>query len=268
MQAPTPRVVRLWRLARLGFHILRGVLTAGLILPWCTPRLRSALIGEWARSLLGLLAVRVTVQGAPPDGASRNLMVVANHVSWLDIYLLNAVRPVRFVSKSEVRSWPVIGWLAAKTGTLFLEREKRRDTARINDAVAAALSGGDRVAFFPEGTTTDGTHLWPFRSPLLQAAVKADSTVIPAALRYLQPDGSPDPAPAYFGNMTMGESLANILARREIRAELFYLEPIPCLGKRRHELAEQAEKAISNALNQAVLHRTPETGDGPQGAAR
>lgn len=264
----TSRIVRAWRLLRLGLHILRGVLTAFLVLPWGSPRLRRTLTQEWSRSLLALLGVRLEILGNPPDAASRNVLLVSNHVSWLDIYLLNSVRPLRFVSKAEVRTWPVVGWLAVFTGTLFLERGKRRDTARVNDAVSSALASGDCVAFFPEGTTTDGTHLKPFLSSLLQAAVNAESTLQPVALRYLLPDGCADMAAAYYGDMSMMDSLRNILARKKIRAELIFLEPISTGGKHRRELARQAEQAISSALHPAGPRTKPGTAGDPPAAAR
>lgn len=262
------RALRAWRLLRLGLHIARGVITAATMLPWASPALRLGLIREWSQKLLSLLGVSASIRGTPLDAASARVMVVANHVSWLDIYLLNSVRPLRFVSKSEVRSWPVVGWLAAKTGTLFLERARRRDAARVNDAVTAALNHGDCVAFFPEGTTTDGTHLRPFLAPLLQPAVDAGATLQPVALRYVLPDGSRDAAPAYFGNMSLGESLTKVLARREIHAEIAFLDPIACVGQNRRELAKQAEAAISSALNLAAPRTTPETAGDPPAAAR
>jgi 1-acyl-sn-glycerol-3-phosphate acyltransferase len=243
---------------RLALHILRGLLTAAIVLPWSTPRLRIALTREWSRSLLALLRVRLTIRGEPLSESSRKVMVVSNHVSWLDIYILNTAWPARFVSKAEVRSWPVFGWLAEVTGTLFLERGKRRDTARINNVITAALNQGDCVAFFPEGTTTDGTHLKPFLASLLQPAIDAGAELLPAAVRYLNADGSINTRAAYYDDMSMMDSLRNILAQREIQAELQFLSPIACAGKTRRELARQSEAAISSALNLASPHRTPE----------
>lgn len=267
MKPTTSRAVRAWRLLRLGLHIMRGVLTAAMVLPWASSGTRMALTREWSRSLLALLGVRLEIRGIPLDRTSRNTLVVANHVSWLDIYLLNAARPLRFVSKAEVRDWPVVGWLAVFTGTLFLERGKRRDTARVNDAVTLALANGDCVAFFPEGTTTDGTHIRPFLSSLLQAAVNAQSTLQPVALSYLLPNGGIDTTAAYYGDMSMMDSLRNILAHRQTRAELSFLDPIDCSGRHRRELAKQAETAISSALNLAAPRKTPETaGDLPAAA--
>lgn len=263
----TSRIVRAWRLLRLGLHILRGVLTALLVLPWGSPGLRMMLTREWSRSLLGLLGVHLKVRGNPLDVASHNVLLVSNHVSWLDIYLLNTVRPLRFVSKAEVRNWPVVGWLAVFTGTLFLERGRRRDTARVNNAVTAALAGGNCVAFFPEGTTTDGTHIKPFLSSLLQAAINAQSEIRPVALRYVLPGGGVDTEAAYCGDMSMMDSLRNILARKKIRAELIFLEPIASSGKQRRELAHQAELAISSVLYPANPRTTAGTAGDPPAAA-
>ncbi|MDO8892506.1 MAG: lysophospholipid acyltransferase family protein [Sulfurimicrobium sp.] len=264
---PTSRLVRVWRMLRLALHILRGLLTAAIVLPWSTPRVRLVLTREWSRSLLSLLGVRLTIRGTPLNENSHKAMVVANHVSWLDIYLLNAAWPARFVSKAEVRTWPVFGWLAEVTGTLFLERGKRRDTARINNVITTALNQGDCVAFFPEGTTTDGTHLRPFLASLLQPAIDAEAELRPVALRYLNNDDSINTLAAYYDEMSMMDSLRNILAQREIRAELHFLEPIACAHKTRRELARQSEAAISSALSLANPHKTPETPDGHPGAA-
>ncbi len=265
---PTSRLVRVWRVVRLALHVLRGLLTAAIVLQWGSPRLRLALTREWSRSLLVLLGVRLTIRGEPLNEASHNVMVVANHVSWLDIYILNAAWPARFVSKAEVRNWPVVGWLAEVTGTLFLERSKRRDTARINNVITAALKQGDCVAFFPEGTTTDGTRLLPFLASLLQPAIDAEAELRPVALRYLNADGSINTRAAYYDDMSMLDSLRNILAQREIRAELHFLAPIACAHKTRRELARQSEAAISSALNLANPHRIPETPVGLPGAGR
>lgn len=264
----TSRLVRAWRLFRLGLHIARGVLTAALLLPWASPRTRLARTRNWSRALLSLLGVRLAVRGQPPGDDAGNILVIANHVSWLDIYLLNATRPPRFVSKAEVRGWPVVGWLAAFAGTIFLERGRRRDTARVNDVLAGALADGGCVALFPEGTTSDGTRLKPFLPSLFQAAISAQSVLQPVALRYRLPDGGIDTAAAYHGDMSMMDSLRNILTRQEIRAELYFLEPMSCVGKTRRDLAREAENAISNALNQANPRRKPETAACPPAATQ
>ena len=117
------------------------------------------------------------------------MLVVANHVSWLDIFALHAVGPVRFIAKAEIERWPVLGGLVRGVGTLFIERARRHDTHRVNQEIARALAAGDIVAVFPEGTTTDGTALLPFKGSLLQPIIDAQGHVQPVAIRYRDADG-------------------------------------------------------------------------------
>ena len=130
---------RAYRFIRFMIHLLYAVAMAGLVFPWMANKTRLRLERRWSTGLMKILNIRVTVSGTPPALSTRNSMLVANHVSWLDIYLLCSVRPARFVSKSEVRSWPVVGWLAYKVGTFFIDRGKRHDTARVNQEMSEAL---------------------------------------------------------------------------------------------------------------------------------
>ena len=124
------------------------------------------------------------------DGVGGNLLIVANHISWLDIFVLLSVQPVRFVAKAELKRWPVVGPLITGAGTLYVERARRRDTHNVNRRAAEALARGDVLAIFPEGTTTDGTTLLPFHGSLLQPIVDAEGHVLPVAIRYRTPDGA------------------------------------------------------------------------------
>ena len=245
-------LIRLWRLTQLALHVLTGLIKAALLLPWVNRTRRTGMIHLWAIRLLDILHVRLSVKGLRPDVSTTNVMFIANHVSWLDIYLLMAVCPARFVSKSEVRTWPVIGWLTAQVGTLFIERARRHDTARSSREVVDALNQGDNVAVFPEGTTSDGTLLLPFHASLLQSVINSQAQLWPVALRYVHRDGTVNVAPAYAGDMSLLDSLRSILAEPEIMAEMTYLEPLPIQGRSRRELAALAEMAIANALNLPV----------------
>ncbi len=245
-------LIRLWRLAQLGFHLLTGVIKAALLLPWVSQARRTELMLVWAGRLLDIFNVSLSVKGQRPDVSTTNVMFIANHVSWLDIYLLMAICPARFVSKSEVRTWPVIGWLTVQVGTLFIERARRHDTARSSREVVDALNQGDNVAVFPEGTTSDGTLLLPFHASLLQSVINSQAQLWPVAIRYVHRDGTVNVAPAYAGDMSLLDSLRSILAEPEIMAEMIYLEPLPIQGKSRRELAALAETAIANALNLPV----------------
>jgi 1-acyl-sn-glycerol-3-phosphate acyltransferase len=183
-------------------------------------------------------------------------MLAANHVSWLDVYALISVCPTRFVAKSEIRNWPVLGWLSQNAGTLFIERTKRSDTARINQDINNALTIGDRVAVFPEGTTSDGTELRHFHASLLQPAVIEETWLYPVAVRYHDSTGQISQAAAYVGVSLLG-SLQQILRQPWIEVELIFSDPVNSIGKNRRELARFAERTIATALSLPVPHKPP-----------
>jgi len=239
----------------MAFHILYAIAITALLFPLLTDKTRTRLERHWNSGLMGILNIKIRLGGVAPDLSAQNMMLVANHVSWLDIYLLNAVRPVRFVSKVEVRAWPVVGWLASRTGTLFIDRSKRHDTARVNGEMSAVLNNGGCLGVFPEGTTSNGSLLRPFHASLLQPAVHSQSQVWPAAIRYTHADGSLNMAPAFVDDLTFAASLSMILSQAVIYAELEFLPPIEAHGKPRRELARDAEHAIASALNLTVAHK-------------
>lgn len=247
--------MRIYRAARMAVHLLYAVAIMVLVFPWLPQKLRTRVERHWNNSLMAILNIKIRLCGVVPDLNVQNMILVANHVSWLDIYLLNAVRPVRFVSKAEVRSWPIVGWLAHQTGTLFIDRTKRHDTARVNQEMSAILNKGGCVAVFPEGTTSNGSMLRPFHSSLLQPAVHSQSQVWPAAIRYTHADGSLNMTPAYVDELSFGDSLLLILSQAIIYAELEFMPPIAANGKARRELARDAEDAIASALNLTVAKK-------------
>lgn len=176
---------------------------------------------------------------------------------------MNAARPVAFVSKSEVRDWPLIGWLAAQADTVFLRRGSRGHAKIVNAEIDALLNAGKDVAIFPEGTTTDGTHLLGFHAALLQPAVETGRPIQPVALSYETPDGLRSLAPAYVGDTPLLTCLGEILATPEIVARL---RPTPVLqigDRTRRELAHAARGAIALSLGLPLENRAPETAAGP-----
>jgi 1-acyl-sn-glycerol-3-phosphate acyltransferase len=249
----TSVVTRGWRLVRLALHLLQGMLTIALLFPFYAPARRRDAVKRWSHALLGKLAVKLHAHGeiprkVAPRGHAPPAMLVANHVSWLDIYAINAVLPVRFVAKSEIRKWPVIGWLSAKTGTLFIERSRRRDTLRINDEMVAAMQRGDVVTVFPEGTTTDGSQVLRFHGSLLQPALQAEAHVHPVALRYQNSDGSLCVDAAYDGDKSLWDTLLLIVARPVIHVHVWFLQPLPAAGADRRTMAQAAHAAIADRL--------------------
>jgi 1-acyl-sn-glycerol-3-phosphate acyltransferase len=211
---------------------------------------------RWSRQLLDILGIRLdaTLGGIEPGS-----LIVANHVSWLDIYVLNAARPMAFVSKAEVREWPLIGWLASKTDTVFLRRGSRGHARIINAEINALLNAGKDVAIFPEGTTTDGTHLLGFHGALLQPAVETGNPIQPIALTYETPDGQRTLAPAYAGDTSLIGCFCAILACRQIVARLRPTPVLPTQGKSRRELAHAARGAIALSLGLPLANNPPET---------
>jgi 1-acyl-sn-glycerol-3-phosphate acyltransferase len=246
-QAPIATPLRVARAARTVVHVITGIVTTTLVFPWVAASRRRTLIQRWSARLLRVLRVECRMEGDfPPDAG--NLLVVANHISWLDIFVLNALRPVRFVAKAELARWPVAGRLVRDAGTLFIERARRRDTHRVNRTVTDALSQGDVVAVFPEGTTSDGTMLLPFKSSLLQPIVDAQGHVLPLAIRYRTADGHPTTAPSYVGDDPFIASFWRVCGVRSLVVEVVALDRMPAHARHRRALAQEAEAAIRRAL--------------------
>jgi len=234
---------------RVAGHILAGTLLVLLRFPSLEQPERAQRVTRWATQLLAILAVRVRVRGELPTPGGA--LVAANHVSWLDIHLLHSLLPARFISKAEVRNWPLFGWLAEATGTVFLVREKKADAMRVNQLMAEHLRDGDCLALFPEGTTSDGSVLLPFFPSLFQPAVEASAQVWPMRIRYLNTDGSPCAEAAYFAGMTLGESVLKVLRLKGLRAQVEFLPPIDSQGLARRDLARATEAAIRATFSTA-----------------
>jgi 1-acyl-sn-glycerol-3-phosphate acyltransferase len=258
--------VRCYRWTRTCVHVLAGVATTMFVFPLVSDDRKRRLVKRWSGRLLRILRVEARIEGEiARDG---NVLVVANHISWLDIFVLNAHHPVRFVAKSELAKWPVISRMIRGAGTVFIERERRRDTHRVNHQMARVLAGGDVVAIFPEGTTTDGTDLLPFKSSLLQPIVEADGHVQPVAIRYRTPEGVVSHAPAYVGATTFAESFWCVCGERALTVELVARPPLPARTGHRRELARAAEASIRTVLAGPGSATAPGTGDDPEAARR
>ncbi len=175
-------------------------------------------------------------------------MFVANHISWSDIHALNSLIPLRFIAKSDIKSWPVFGYLVTKANTLFIDRNKRQDAGRIVEITAESLMAGDNLCFFPEGTTTEGALVLPFKGSVLQAAISANSHVWPVAIRYVNETGGINTEIAYAGETTLIESMQKVLKQKNPVIELHFLEPINSVGQNRRDLTQRAYDAIVTRL--------------------
>ena len=190
-------------------------------------------------------------------------MLVANHVSWLDIFAINAVVPARFVAKSEIRSWPLVGWLCAQAGTIFIRQSRRQDTVRVNNEVSAALGAGEVFAVFPEGTTSDGSDVRKFHSSLLEPALAARAAVQPVAIRYEREDGSLCSEVAYDGDTILWDTIRRMTMQPSIASHLSFLSPVLAAERHRRDLALDAREAIIRTLYPIRDSRT-DTESGPR----
>lgn len=235
-----------WRLARMILHVLHGLLLVLLRFQALDVGARQRYIRWWSVKLLGVLGIELVVHGQPRPAAK---LLVANHVSWLDIIAIHAVVPeARFVSKAEVRHWPLIGRLVEAAGTLFIEREKKRDAMRVMHHIAEALQAGDTVAVFPEGTTADGHALLPFHANLLQPVITTGLPVQPVALRYSDASAAVSRAAAYIGDDSLAGSLLAIARAERLTVCVRLLSAEGTRHADRRALAEHLRSEIGAAL--------------------
>lgn len=239
-----------WRLVRVAVHALYGAAICALWFPFLAPQRRMQIVGRWSAQMLSVMGVRLQCNGIARTGP---VLFVSNHISWLDILAINAVCPARFVSKADVRRWPAIGWMVACGGTLFIERERKRDALRVVHQVAQALTAGETVAVFPEGTTSDGHALLPFHANLLQAAISTQVPVQSIALRYSDDGHAISAAAAYVGDTSLVQSFWWIVRAEGLRVRVQMLLPEGTRHLDRRALAERLQAQIGSALLQPLL---------------
>ena len=256
MQKNTPLLLRFLRLMRLLFHVASGLLQS-VVYPYFPLPIQRKLMQRWAGGLLSVLEIRLQCHGRLPTAEIPCVLLAANHISWLDVCVLMAACPTRFVAKAEINRWPILGRLSRNVGTLFIERAKRADTLRINQQISEVLERGERVTVFPEGTTTDGTRLDHFHASLLQSAVTTDALLYPVAIGYRNSAGGICQEAAY-GDSSLVVSLQKILSQTRIDAELTFNEPISCGTRNRRELARLSEQAIADTLSLPMVHMKAE----------
>ena len=232
------------KLARALLHILMGFFTILLVFPRLGSEQRQLRTQVWSRGMLRCIGIALIVKGNP--ALNGPLLLVANHMSWLDITALHAARFCRFVSKADIKKWPFIGMLASGIGTLFIERESRRDAMRVVHHMAASLQAGDVLGVFPEGTTSDGSGLLPFHANLFQAAIAANAPVQPVALKFVNTrTGLQSTAPNYVGDDTLVGSVWRTLTTPDIAVVIHFGEPQLPDGRDRRALALALQQAVA-----------------------
>lgn len=251
-EGSTPQRKHVLRKLRLLVHLAEGLITCALLFWWVKLETKQRLIQRWSRKLLALFRVSLVVHGEPVAGKElAGSMLVSNHVSWIDIYAINSWYPPRFVAKSEIRNWPVIGWLCAQTGVLFVERARKRDAHRIMHVIADAMRSGDVICVFPEGTTSDGLQLLPFHANLFQAPVSAGAPIRPLALRYrIAETGALTTIPAYIGDLSMMDTINAMLNGPPLVVEVF-VGPAVAPEMDRRALAAHSHDAVATLIARA-----------------
>jgi 1-acyl-sn-glycerol-3-phosphate acyltransferase len=240
-------LVSVFRGNRLALHLLYGMLLA-VIYPHLNQTRQRRILKSWSRQLLTILNIGIQIEGRQPSRGEGGCLMVANHVSWLDMFVLNAIHPAQFIAKSEVRSWPVIGWLCRRSGTIFIERAMRHDASMVNQRVSLLLKQGACIGLFPEGTTTDGTQVGHFHSALIQPAIDAGVRLCPIALRYQNEDGRLNFTAAFTGDTTLRQSIWQILRCPQLNALVVFTPALLATNENRRVLARTAQAAIARGL--------------------
>ena len=235
----------IFKLLSALLHIACGFLTILIKFPRITEQQRNQRTHIWSLGLLRCAGIELIVKGNP--AVSGPLLMVANHMSWLDISALHAARYCRFVSKADIKKWPVIGMLASGTGTLFIERESRRDAMRVVHTMTDSLRAGDVLCVFPEGTTSDGSALLPFHANLFQAAIAANAPVQPVALQFINPlTGQRTTAACYINDDTLVQSVWRALTAPAIAVVITFGEPQLAQGRDRRAWARDMQQAVDD----------------------
>ncbi len=242
------------KVPRCVAHLLRGMWTIRLHFASSTTVQKQQHIARWAQDFLKILDVQLRITGSAVTTGP--LLVVANHISWLDILVMLAVQPVRFVSKAEIKSWPLIGWLATNAGTLYIERASRRDAMRVVHHIADALKPATPghapyiIGVFPEGTTTDGSVVLPFHGNLIQAALSAGAPVQPVTLRFLDADtGALSMTPVYIDDDTLIRSVWRLLCSQPVVASVAFHAVDVAGGRDRRVWAADLQRVVAEGIN-------------------
>ena len=232
-----------WRFLRVLAHLAQGLWIIHRVFPRLSTAEQEARVQAWAVAMLDRLGLQLVVRGQPSSGP---VLLAANHTSWADIVVMHAARHCRFISKDDVKHWPIVGTLATAAGTLYISRASSRDAMRVVHHMVECLQAGDVLAVFPEGTTGDGSTLLSFHGNLLQAAISANAPVQPVALSFTDAaTGERSFAPCYIGDDTLVQSLWRTLCADGVVAVVQFGEPEPSQGRGRRQWALDLRETIA-----------------------
>ena len=235
----------IWRAFAVGFFSLCALVENAIAIPFFAQArrqyARAAWLRRWSRFACRVVGIRVTTRGSMP----RSGLLVCNHLSYLDVIVLSSLRPCVFVAKRDVAAWPLFGWLARAADTIFVDRERRLASADVVDLVREAVAGGLLVVLFPEGTSSDGSTVLPFKSALLESAVELRCPVAAAAIEYALDEGSVADEVCYWRDMTLVPHLINLFFKREVRSKCSFSVPKIRVGDRKEIARELRDEIVS-----------------------
>src|SRR6266699_5597596 len=223
----------IWRAFAVGFFSSYALVESSVSIRFLARarrlRARGAWLHRWCSFACRVIGIRVTTCGSMP----RSGLLVCNHLSYLDVIVLSSIGPCVFVAKRDIATWPLFGWLARAAGTIFVDREHRLASANVVDLVQEAVAGGSLVVLFPEGTSSDGSTVLPFKSSLLESAVQLRCPVTAVAIEYALDDGSVADEVCYWRDMTLVPHLLNLFCKREVRSKCSFSLPKIRAGNRK-----------------------------------
>jgi 1-acyl-sn-glycerol-3-phosphate acyltransferase len=237
-----------FRLLRLAAHVCRGAMTVACIYPRCDEQRRLLVKQQWSAKLLKILGIALTSSGDTPSAG----LLVSNHISFIDVFAINAILPSSFVAKDEVHSWPLFGWLARHADTLFLQRGSRGAAQRARENMVEYLLSGKRVAVFPEGTTSLGDSVLPFHSAMFQAAIDTRVDVIPIAIVYTGSNGERSYNAAFAGEITLMQCLWSIACAQNVTVAVSVLGVHKIGDSDRRHLSAHVHHTISQHISGRV----------------
>jgi len=247
----TPFTFRFALWIAIWLHVISGVAILLMVFPFASTKTKHFHIQKWSSHLMKIFGIELVVKNQEilPN---HSYLLSSNHISWMDIHAINAFKPIRFVAKSEVEKWPIFGWMAKQLNTVFIKRDSSRHAHVVVGEMSDVLKS-ESVCIFPEGTSTNGETVRPFKPNLFESAVISGVPVYTLAIRYVaKTTGYRSDVPAFVGDMGLLESMANILKNRSLIAELTFFPPSsPVLEELpdRKYLAQYSHDEISNYLN-------------------
>jgi 1-acyl-sn-glycerol-3-phosphate acyltransferase len=223
--------------------VIHGYWRVRWVFPTLSDDQQARAVEAWARRMLAIIGIEVRVKGHPAQGP---VLMAANHISWLDILVMHAACHCRFVAKSEIRRWPLVGALTTGGGSLYIERGSRNDAMRVVHQMAQALMKGQVLAAFPEGRTGDGITLLPFHANLLQAAISAEAPIQPIALQFIDAQTNEiSLAPCYRDDDTLISSLWRTLCAPPLLAQVRYGDKQFADGRNRRVWAQDLQETVA-----------------------